>query len=259
MKIVGHCLVKDEERFIWYAINSVIDYLDEIMVWDTGSKDRTIEIIELIKNSNPKVTTKLFKVGEKEIQNIRQMMLEETNGDWIFILDGDEIWWNDSILALRHETLDLKYDVIVSPNFMLVGDIYHHQEEAAGRYKIGDREGHFNIRAIKNTLGLHVEGIYPDEAFVDAKGTKVQDYPKDRIYFSKYPYLHASFLQRSRKNARKIKYEIGEEFAADFYYPEVFFQEKLDIVPDIWEPMDKDYKIRASLETPFKKLRRRFI
>lgn len=261
MKIVGHCLVKDEERFIWYAINSVIDYLDEIMVWDTGSKDRTIEIIELIKNSNPKVTTKLLKVDEKEIQNVRQKMLDETNGDWIFILDGDEIWYEDGIKDLVTKIQDTKesFDLVVNPNYMLIGDLYHYQEYAAGRYKIGDRVGHFNIRALRNIPGLHIEGIYPDEAFVDPDGVKIQNYSQEKIYFSKYPYLHASLLRRTSLDVKKLKYEIGEEFASDFYYPEVFFKKKPDIVDAVWEPMSLDYKIRAFLETPLKKLRRRLI
>ncbi|MBU1256082.1 hypothetical protein KKA49_00135 [Patescibacteria group bacterium] len=50
IKIIVHCLVKNEERFIWYAIKSVLPFVDKIMVWDTGSTDKTIQIIKSIKS-----------------------------------------------------------------------------------------------------------------------------------------------------------------------------------------------------------------
>jgi len=52
-KIVVHCLVKNEENFIWYAINSVLPFVDKIMIWDNDSTDKTIEIIKSIHS--PKI------------------------------------------------------------------------------------------------------------------------------------------------------------------------------------------------------------
>lgn len=264
MKIVAHTIVGNEENFVWYAINSVIDYVDQMIIWDTGSSDKTPEIILQIQKLKGKDKIIFKKKGKQDpagVSNLRQQMMEKTKSDWVLILDGDEIWWKDGIEELRDRIYEFgnTKDLIVSPNYMLIGDIFHYQEERAGKYKIGDRYGHFNIRAIRNFPSIHVEGIYPNEAYVDDKGVKIQDLAEERIYFSDYPYLHASFLTRSRKHKKKLKYEIGEEFAADFYYPEVFFKEKPERVPDIWEPMNFDYKIRAYLETPFKKLKRRLI
>jgi len=52
MKIVAHTLIKNEENFVWYALNSVIDYVDEIKIGlDSGTSDKTEEIIRNIKNS----------------------------------------------------------------------------------------------------------------------------------------------------------------------------------------------------------------
>ena len=133
---------------------------------------------------------------------------------------------------------------------MLIGDIFHYQEEKAGRYKIDDRMGHYNIRAVRNSSGLHVEGTYPDEAYVTKEGIKVQDLPKEKILFLNKPYLHASFL-------KKNKYEIGEEFAKDFYYPEVFFKNRPGIVPSPWKVMSSGYRFRAFFETPLRKIYRR--
>lgn len=254
MKISAHCLVKNEDRFVWYSIMSVIDYVDEVMIWDQGSTDKTIEIIKSI--DSPKIA---FKKVTQEVHALRQKMLEETDADWIFILDGDEIWYTDAIKNLRNslEKNENNKDCVVVPNYMLIGDIFHYQEKLAGKYRIGERKGHFNIRAARRTDGLHVEGIYPNEAYVTKEGVKVQNLNKERILFLETPYLHTSFLQRSSKDAKKIKYEIGDSFPRDFYYPEVFFRPRPNIVPSPWKSMELIYKLRAGIETPLKKLKRR--
>lgn len=256
MKIAAQMVVKNEENFVWYAVSSVINCVDEIIVWDQGSCDKTMEIIKKI--DNPKISLK--KVTET-VHDLREIMLGETNADWIFILDGDEIWYEEGIKKLQStiNNLQNKKDCVVVPNYMLIGDIFHYQEKSAGRYKIGEKIGHYNIRAIRKTQGLHVEGIYPNEAYVTKEGVKVQDLNKERILFLETPYLHASFLKRSSKDVKKIKYEIGENFPKDFYYPEVFFRERPAIVPSPWKTMNGSYKFKALLETPLKKIKRRII
>jgi len=253
MKITAQMIVKNEENFVWYAINSVIDWVDEMLVWDQGSSDKTIEIIKTI--NNPKITLKSFT---ENVQILRQKMLEETNNDWIFVLDGDEIWYESSIKYLV-SSIQSNFDCVVVPNYMLIGDIFHYQEKAAGRYKIAGKLGHYNIRAVRKTEGLHVEGIYPNEAYITKEGIKVQNLNKERILFLDEPYLHASFLKRSSKDTKKIKYEIGESFPKDFYYPEVFFRGRPAIVPSPWKTMGGSYKFRAFIETPLKKIKRRLI
>lgn len=255
--ITVHSIVKNEENFIWYAVNSVIDYVDKIMIWDQGSSDRTIEIIKTI--DNPKIILKNYT---EPVDILRQQMLEETNDDWIFILDGDEIWYEEGIKNLRGnlEKIGNSKDCVVVPNYMLIGDIFHYQENAAGKYKIGEKKGHFNIRAVRKTRGLRVEGVYPNEAYVNKEGIKIQDLNKEKILFWETPYLHASFLKRSAINGRKIKYEIGEDFPRDFYYPEVFFKPRPAIVSSPWKGMDDNgYKFKAMLQTPLKKIKRRLI
>ncbi len=248
MKISAHVLVKNEERFVWFAVMSVINYVDEVFVWDNGSSDKTSKIVSLIKS--PKV--KFRKVPEMSLQKAREEMIHETKADWIFILDGDEIWHDSSIFEIRNgiEKSGDNKDCIVVPNYMLVGDIYHFQEREAGRYNVAGRRGHYNIRAVRNTKGLHVEGVYGNEAFVTKEGIKVQDLPENRILMLNSPYLHASFLKRK-------KFEIGDGFPSDFYYPEVFFRSRPEIVPSPWGSMSGNFKFLSFVETPFRKIYRR--
>ncbi len=255
MKIIAHTVIKNEENFIWYAVNSVIDYVDEIMIWDQGSIDNTVSIIKEIKN--PKVK---FRQALGEVSQIREQMLKETEGDWIVVLDGDEIWWEEGIKRLISNIKNTQCDLVVAPNYMLIGDMFHYQEERAGKYQIAGRVGHYNIKAIKKDIeGLHVEGTYPNEAYVTGEGVKLQNLPDEKTSFLKEKYLHASFLERSSKDIKKIKYEIGEEFSKDFYYPEVFFKECPKIVSSIWKSPSLNYEANAFWQTPLKKIKRRII
>ena len=45
-----HTLVKNEEKYLWYAVMSVADFVDKVLLWDTGSSDKTVEIIKQIQN-----------------------------------------------------------------------------------------------------------------------------------------------------------------------------------------------------------------
>ncbi len=97
--IWAHTLVRNEERYLWYAVMSAINYVDKILIWDTGSTDKTVEIIEKIQKIYPH-KIKFREIGEVDIDeftSVRQQMLDETKSDWVLILDGDEVWWDDSI------------------------------------------------------------------------------------------------------------------------------------------------------------------
>ena len=256
--ITVHCLVKNEENFIWFAINSVIDNVDKVIVWDTGSSDRTVEIIKTIKSPKIEFEEK-GKAGAETLVQHRQEMIDQTETDWIMILDGDEVWWDDTIKNLKLKIKSSEHNLIVSSCYMAVGDIFHYQEEEAGRYKIHDMSGHLNIRFIRNFPGLKVSGVYPNEAYTDSQGKKLQNFPKEKIFFSEEKYLHLSHLLRSNKKRPKYKYELGMTFPKDFYYPEVFFRPRPEIVPSPWKVADASYKFVAGIETPIKKIKRRLI
>ena len=274
MIISGHCLIKDESRFIWYAIMSVINHLDKLLIWDTGSSDTTIEIIRQVskvKLLQNKIQLKEFKPKVFKEEEYRQNMLNETKGDWIFTLDGDEIWWEDSIKGVMKALRNPgdKIESIVMPTYNPVGDLFHYQEESAGRYKLAGKIGHLNLRAFSRSIpGLAWSGKYGMGGWIDKDGRRIQDREKSKIKFLNCPYMHTSFLKRSLeegidkkvyKRKKKFKYELGIPFSKDFYYPEVFFRPRPEIVPSVWETTNFSYNFRAFFETPMRKVYRRTI
>lgn len=257
--IWGNVIVKNEDRYIWFALKSAISYVDKILIWDTGSSDKTVEIIKLLKKEYPqKIEFKeIGQVNADELVKARQKMLEATQSDWVLVLDGDEVWWENSIKKIQKVLSDNLY-AVVNPVTNVVGDIYHFQEENAGKYQILGKVGHLNLRFINRKIpGLHIKGRYPLEGFFDGNGELIQT-RDSKLKYVDAPLLHFTHLSRStsEKN-RKLKYEIGNSFNPDFKFPEVFYLDRPSKVPSPWMKMPVKYKVRAIIETPFKKLKRK--
>lgn len=272
--ITAHTLVKNEARYVWFAVMSVINHVDKVLLWDTGSSDGTLEIIEEIQRLEGGRSKIEFRevgsVSPEEFAMVRQEMLDATDTDWFIVVDGDEVWWEDSIRKVV-ELIQKKGDgleSIVVPTINLVGDIYHYQDPTGGQYNLAGRKGHLNLRGINRRIpGLHSYGPHGKWGWVDRENKMIQYRDEKKIIYVDAPYLHATNVPRAGnigeekfvpKRKMKRKYELGIPFPKDFYYPEVFFRQKPEIIPSPWIKMDSYFKIRASLETPFRKLKRKF-
>jgi hypothetical protein len=218
-----------------------------------------------VKKFPRKIELKERKVNSAEdFTKVRQEMLDETKSDWFLVLDGDEIWYEYSIKRVL-ETIEndgKEIESVVVPTINLVGDIFHFQEASAGRYKFGDRVGHYNLRAVKRIIpGLHSQGIHGVWGWADENGKMIQ--ARNTYKFINTPYFHMTNLRRSTsdkdvvKRAKKYKYELGESFPLDYYYPEVFFKSKPEIIPSPWKVVNASYKFRAFFETPLRKIKRK--
>ncbi|MED1204356.1 glycosyltransferase family 2 protein [Heyndrickxia acidicola] len=77
-------IVKNEEEFIDKCLTSVKDLVDEIIIVDTGSTDRTIEICQ----SHGAVIEKFKWNGS--FADARNFGINKATGEWILWLDADE-------------------------------------------------------------------------------------------------------------------------------------------------------------------------
>lgn len=269
MKITAHVLLKNEENFVWYSIMSVINYVDRIIIYDTGSDDKTINIIKKINDK--KIILREIKSDKFYEDKLRQQMLDETTSDWFIVLDADEIWWDDSIKRVTDliQNEGDQLDSIVVPTVNMIGDIYHYQEKEAGRYNLAGRIGHYATRAInRKIIGLHGQGEHGVFMWADDRDKRIEWRDRSKIKYLDAPYIHTTHLKRSDsvssdmrvyKRAKKLKYEIGIETPKDFFYPEVFFRERPDFVKSPWERMSTVYRLKSAVVTPLKKFRRRYL
>lgn len=77
-------IVKNEGEFLEQCLTSVRDIADEIILVDTGSTDRTVEIAQTFG-------CKVFhQEWEGDFSKHRNYSLEQATGDWILIIDADE-------------------------------------------------------------------------------------------------------------------------------------------------------------------------
>ena len=84
-KISACYIVKNEENNLSRSLESIKKVADEIIIVDTGSEDRTIEIAE---SYGAKVIKTLW---EDDFSKPRNLAIEEATGDWIIFLDADEL------------------------------------------------------------------------------------------------------------------------------------------------------------------------
>src|SRR3989344_1504200 len=165
-----HCVVKNEEKWIWFALRSVLDIADKVLVYDTGSSDRTVDIIKSIKSKKIIFEGK-GEVDAKGLTKLREEQLKRTKTDWFLILDGDEIWperAKKELVRLIKNADKSRWGVVVRAwNF--VGDIYHYHPESIHYhwpYAPKNYKGWANLRVFKKLIpGLHIKGDYPLEAY----------------------------------------------------------------------------------------------
>ena len=128
-------IVKNEEKHLVRCLRSVRDIVDEIIVVDTGSTDRTKDIAKVF---GAKV---LDFPWTGDFSEARNHSLEQATGDWILILDADEI--------------------ISARDFAELNDLIHQATKSPIAYSIATKNYTRNVGImgwVRNT------GQYPEEA-----------------------------------------------------------------------------------------------
>ena len=111
MKLSVIILTKNEEKQIEACLKSV-SFADEIVVVDSGSTDRTLDIVKIY-------TDKIIKTKFTNFSSLRNLGLEKTSNDWVLYIDADEEITSD--LKGEIETSDCNFAAyyITRQNFYL--------------------------------------------------------------------------------------------------------------------------------------------
>lgn len=98
-RTVSLCMiVRNEERYLARCLMSAKQFVDEMIVVDTGSDDRTSDIARAFG-----AQVFPFPWGD-DFSSARNFAMAKASGDWIFVLDGDEILAARDIPALQKLT-----------------------------------------------------------------------------------------------------------------------------------------------------------
>jgi tetratricopeptide (TPR) repeat protein len=106
VKISLCMIVKDEETMLPRCLKSAQDFVDEIIVVDTGSTDRTVEIAQQFG------AAVYHHPWKDDFADARNASLQYAQSDWILVLDADETLMPECIPALQ--------PALTSPNCLAV-------------------------------------------------------------------------------------------------------------------------------------------
>jgi len=133
-------IAKDEEEFLPACLQSIRQYVDEIIVVDTGSRDHTVEIA---RSYGARV---FFHPWENDFSKHRNQAIRYACGDWILIIDADEELDRGAGIRLRKEVekndAETLYLLVRSP--LAIGKQLSQQASP---------------RLFRNGMGNHYEGI----------------------------------------------------------------------------------------------------
>ncbi|MDB9822551.1 glycosyltransferase [Deltaproteobacteria bacterium] len=148
-------IVKDEERFLDNCLQSVKDIADEIIIVDTGSKDRTVNIAK-------KYTDRIFlHPWNDSFSEARNHYLKYAVGDWIFQIDADEELVKEDIPVLLEAVKNSDVDAIM---VQIVSNINKGQSEARHNVERLFRNNgkiHYEGRVHNRLVGFKRPGLYP--------------------------------------------------------------------------------------------------
>lgn len=89
-KITLMIIFRNEERCIERCISSIPSYFDEIVLLDTGSNDRTLELVKRITKYNNKVKLYYYTWND-DFSAARNYLLNKIDIGWVFYIDADEV------------------------------------------------------------------------------------------------------------------------------------------------------------------------
>jgi glycosyltransferase involved in cell wall biosynthesis len=200
-------IVKDEEEWIGRCLNSVKNIVDEMIIVDTGSSDRTIEICN---SYGARVYEFTWNESFSEARNYG---LERATGDWILWLDADEEVDETSACRLR-DILYFHDEIILSIHLVnFYGDQAHPDRTfniAHPRLFRNNMGFRFNNR-IHETLNIH-RVMTPEQA------SKIKNIP---IKIFHYGYMEPLAIGK-KKLERNIKM-LEKELEEGNYSPWIYY------------------------------------
>jgi len=169
-------IVKNEEEFLERCLKSVCDFVDEIIIVDTGSKDNTIAIAE-------RFTDKIYHhPWEKSFSKARNQALQYASCDWVFQIDADEEMVEGGGLKLRKAVESAGNADII---FVIILSIYSSGSKTAS---------HNFHRVFRNNGVIHYEGAVHNRI---VGGTKA--------LFSSVQLIHHGYNVDKEKSDAKFK------------------------------------------------------
>jgi len=173
VRVSAMYIVKDEEEYFPFSVRSICNVVDEIIVVDGYSTDRTPEIAR----SFDKV--RLFFCDSPDFSVNRNLALEKATGDWLMPMDADMVFYNDINEAVPRLIRDPNVDVYTCWFYHLMKDYFHMQNSQ-------DRDPLYLRRffLVRRRPGLR--WVRPVHEYLEGTGPNVAD---SGLFFVHYGYV----------------------------------------------------------------------
>lgn len=113
------CMVKNEEAMILNMLEGIVDLVDEFVIVDTGSTDKTISIIESFAKHCAIPVKLLSYPWEDNYSTPRNFGKMNATGKWILCMDADERFMqHDMVKVFNFTERDIEFLVFHVINFM---------------------------------------------------------------------------------------------------------------------------------------------
>jgi tetratricopeptide (TPR) repeat protein len=188
-------IVKDEEAMLGKCLASVAGAVDEIVVVDTGSSDRTVEIAQA---HGARV---LHHAWTGDFSEARNASFDAATGDWILYLDADEVLVDGDAEALRALTTQTWREA-----FFLV------ETNHTGELESGTATTHDALRVFRNRPGYRFSGRI-HEQIIDTLPSGMPDrIARTSVRLEHYGYLGAvrDAKGKSRRNIELLERQIAD-------------------------------------------------
>lgn len=108
---------KNEEYWIHYVLRDLLKVFPKVLVLDTGSQDRTVEIIKMTAADYPNSELMLIEHNygndAVKIGQGRNLMREACPTHWMHLVDGDEIYREDKLRNILSHQVEDQVEVIM--------------------------------------------------------------------------------------------------------------------------------------------------
>ncbi|MCY6353847.1 tetratricopeptide repeat-containing glycosyltransferase family 2 protein [Clostridium sp. ZS2-4] len=187
-------IVKNEEENLPRCLESVKDLVDEIIVVDTGSTDKTVEIA---KSYGAKV---YYFQWCNDFSAARNESLKYATKDWILIMDADDEFCREDKCKFKELIKNLELGIVY----------YFETLSYLGYEKSSNINVNINPRLFKNNYGYHYEGEVHNQLVNSNISMKGKIEPI-RIYH--YGYLTKNMIAQNKRkrNISSIKEQIKKE------------------------------------------------
>ncbi|HEY3829870.1 MAG TPA: glycosyltransferase [Solirubrobacteraceae bacterium] len=179
-------IVRDEQEMLPRCLAAVVDVVDEIVLVDTGSTDASIEIA---RSYGARVIERPWDGSFAQARNVG---LDAATGDWLLVLDADEVLVREDVPLLRSLTARTWREAFYLAEINHTGDL-----------EAGAAVTHDTLRLFRNRPSYRYRGRL-HEQFAHA----LPGYLPERLQVSGVRIEHYGYLGAVRDNRAKSERNI---------------------------------------------------